>query len=109
MSITHSQPLDAKSAYRLRQRQFTELQEIWEGTTRQASPSDFIFHQALALTDFPEVRHAVVMTMKKYCQLNGYLNTSQLVGYFRGIIRRQAERRAEREQARNGSRTSRTV
>jgi hypothetical protein len=50
-----------------------------------------------------------VMTMKKYCQLNGYLNTSQLVGYFRGIIRRQAERRAEREQARNGSRTSRTV
>ena len=109
MSITHSQPLDAKSAYRLRQRQFTELQEIWEGTTRQASPRDFIFHQALALNDFTEVRYAVLMTMKKYCQLNGYLNTSQLVGYFRGIIRRQAERHAEREQARNGSRTSRTV
>jgi len=109
MSITQSQPLDAKSAHRLRHRQFTELQEIWEGTTRQASPSDFIFHQALALTDFTEVRYAVLMTMKKYCQLNGYLNTSQLVGYFRGIIRRQAERRAERGQARNGSRTSRTV
>jgi hypothetical protein len=109
MSITQSQPLDAKSAYRLRQRQFTELQEIWEGTTRHASPRDFIFHQALALNDFTEVRYAVLMTMKKYCQLNGYLNTSQLVGYFRGIIRRQSERRAEREKARNGSRTSRTV
>ena len=109
MSTSQSQPLDAKSAYRLRQRQFIELQELWEGTTRHAPPNDFIFHQALALNDFTEVRYAVLMTMKKYCQLNGYLNTSQLVGYFRGIIRRQAERRAEREQARNGSYTSRAV
>jgi hypothetical protein len=106
MSTTQSQPLDAKSAYRLRQQQFTELQEIWEGTTRHASPNAFIFHQALALHEFKEVRYAVLTTMKKYCQLNGYLNTSQLVGYFRGILRRQAERRAEREQARNGSRTN---
>jgi hypothetical protein len=63
-----------------------------------------VFHQALALHDFSEVKYAVLLTMKKFCQLNGYLNTNQLVGYFRGIIRRRAERHAERGQARHGTR-----
>src|ERR1039458_8569258 len=48
-AATQSQPLDAKRAHRLRQRQFTDLQEIWEGTTRHAPPRDFVFHEALAL------------------------------------------------------------
>ena len=95
---TQSQPLDAKSARRLRQRQFNDLQEIWEGTTRASSPHDFVFHEALAVHNFNEVRYAVLLTMKKYCQLNGHLNTAQLVGYFRGIIRGRAEKSAEREQ-----------
>jgi len=97
-TTTYLQPLDTKSAQRLRQRQFTELQEIWEGTTRNAPPHDFVFHEALALNDFTEVKYAVLLTMKKYCQLNGYMNTAQLVGYFRGIIRGRAEKSAEREQ-----------
>jgi len=88
---TQSQPLDAKRAHRLRQRQFTDLQDIWEGTTRHAPPHDFVFHEALALHDFNEVKYAVLFTMKKYCQLNGYLNTNQLVSYFCGILRRRAE------------------
>jgi hypothetical protein len=97
-AFIQSQPLDAKSAHRLRQRQFTDLQEIWEGTTRNAPPHDFVFHEALALHDFSEVKYAVLLTMKKYCQLNGYLNTPQLVGYFRGVIRGRAEKSTEREQ-----------
>jgi hypothetical protein len=109
MSSTQSQPLDAKSADRLRRRQLTDLADIWEGTTRHAPPSDFIFHQALVLNGFTEVRYALLRTMKKYCQLDGNLNTNQLVGYFRGVLRRRAEQNAVWEQIRNGSRTSRAV
>ena len=94
MSSTQSHSLDAKSACRLRQRQLTDLTDIWEGTTRQAPPSDFIFHQALVLSDFTEVRYAVLTAMKKFCQLDGNLNTNQLVGYFRGVLRRRAEQNA---------------
>ena len=92
-AATQSQPLDAKRAHRLRQRQFTDLQEIWEGTTRHAPPRDFVFHEALALHDFDEVKYAVLITMKKFCQLDGYLNTNQLVGYFRGILKKRADMR----------------
>ena len=109
MSSTQSHPLDTKSAYRLRQRQLTDLADIWEGTTRQALPSDFIFHQALVLNDFTDVRYAVLTTMKKFCQRDGNLNTNQLVGYFRGVLRRRAEQNALWERIRNGSYTSRTV
>jgi hypothetical protein len=109
MKETQSQPLDAKSAHRLRRRQFTDLMEIWEGTTRNTPPRDFVFHEALALHDFDEVKYAVLTTMKKYCQLDGQLNINQLVGYFRGIIRRRAEKLAERQEAQNGSRASRAV
>lgn len=103
MSTTQSQPLDAKSAYRLRQGQVTDLADIWEGTTRHAPPT-FIFQQALALTDFREVRNALLITMKKYCQLDGNLDTNRLIGYFRGVIQHSAEKRSEREQAGHGSR-----
>jgi hypothetical protein len=101
-TATQSQPLHAKSAHRIRQRQFTDLQEIWEGTTRHAPPHDFIFHEALALHDFSEVRYAALTTMKKFCQLDGYLSTKQLVGYFRGVLRRRVEMQAEREQRVHG-------
>jgi hypothetical protein len=109
MSSTQSHSLDAKSAYRLRQRQLTDLADIWEGTTRQALPSNFIFHQALVVNDFTEVRYAVLTAMKKFCQLDGNVSTNQLVRYFHGVIRRRAEQQAVWEQIRNGSRTSRTV
>ena len=106
---TQSQVLDAKSAHRLRQRQFTDLQEIWTGTTRHAPPHDFVFSQALALHDFNEVKYAALLALKKYCQLDGNINATQLVGYFRGIIRRRAQQHAERDQAQNGRRTNRAV
>lgn len=109
MSSTQSQSLDAKSAYRLRQRQLTDLAEIWEGTTRQAPPSDLVFQYALVVNDFSDVRYAVLTTMKKFCRLDGNLNTNQLVGYFRGVLRRRAEQNAAWEQIRNGSYSSRPV
>lgn len=108
-AATNSQPLDAKSTHRLRQRQFTDLQEIWEGTTRHKPPHAFVFHQALALNDFNEVRYAVLTTMKKFCQLDGDMSIGQCVSYFRGIIWRRAEQHAERGQAQNGTHTSRTI
>jgi hypothetical protein len=91
-SLIQSQPLHAKNAHRILQRQFTDLQEIWEGTTRNEVPHDFVFHQALALHDFDDVKYAVLTTMRKFCQLDGYLNTNQLVGYFRGVLRNRTER-----------------
>ena len=109
MSSTQLQPLDFKSAYRLRQRQLADLADIWEGTTRQEPPSDLVFQYALVVNDFSDVRYAVLTTMKKFCQLDGNLNTNLLVGYFRGVLRRRAEQNAVWEQIRNGSRTSRTV
>lgn len=108
MSRTQSQPLHARSAYRLRQRQVTDLADIWEGTTRHAPPT-FILQQALALTDFREVRNALLITMKKYCQLDGNLDTSRLIGYFRGVIQHSAEKRSNREQAGHESCTIRIV
>jgi hypothetical protein len=93
-AATQSQPLDAKSAHRIRHQQFTDLQLIWEGTTRNAPPHDFVFHEALALYDFSEVEYAVLATMKKFCLLDGDMNISQCVGYFRGVLQKRAEKRA---------------
>jgi hypothetical protein len=95
-SVIQSYPLDAKTAHRLRQRQFTDLQLIWTGTTRQDPPHDFVFHEALAFHDFNDVKYAVLATMKKFCQLDGNMNTNHGVGYFRGVLQKRKERRALR-------------
>jgi hypothetical protein len=92
-----SQPLDAKGAHRLRQRQLEDLQPIWTGATRQPAPRDFVLLGALALRDFEDVTRAVDVTVSKFCREHGNMGTPRMVGYFRSVLNGIAGTQAERD------------
>lgn len=99
MSAPHPhQPLNTKAANRLQHQQCEDLGLIWTSTTRGETPHAFVLLGALALHDYEEVRRAVEVMLRKFCKQDGHMNTSQQVGYFRGVLRRRIEMQAEREQ-----------